>query len=158
MVWRSALRQLAEAQRGGALAEAAIVLPLLLLLIFATVWFGLLIHTHVVVQIAAGQGARVGAVAYAKDPESREEPPPDEVVRGFVRAVIYGGLKDSDLEAIAVERVPILGQDAVRVTVTYRFKMLVPFMSEWGSPTAGDGIAVVKSSVYRVERVVADED
>lgn len=131
----------------------AMVLPLLLLIIFAVVWFGLLTYTHIVVQLAAAQGARVAAAAIAEDPTASQTPTPEEKARGFVRSVIQGGLDQANLEAIEITGETIAGEDAVRVSVAYRFKLLVPFMDEWGvdESTRNNGLRVVRSSVYRIE-------
>lgn len=143
--------RLRRSEEGGALIESAIVLPVLLLIVFAMIWFGMLLYTHIVVQLAAAQGARVGAKAYADDPQAEKEIKPDDYARGFARSVIQGGLTLPDLEAVNVQHDSVEGDPALRVTVAYRFRLLVPFMSEWGSSSVGSGVPVVHSAIYRLE-------
>jgi Flp pilus assembly protein TadG len=59
-----------ENQRGAALVEFAIVLPLLLLLVFGIIEFGFLLYDQAVITNASREGARKGvvtAVSYGTD-------------------------------------------------------------------------------------------
>lgn len=57
-----------KSQRGQALVEFALILPLLLLLVFGIIQFGFIFHAYLTVNEAAREGARLAAVkAYAED-------------------------------------------------------------------------------------------
>ena len=49
-------------QKGQAVAEFAIILPILFLLIFGIINFGMYIHARYIVTVAATEGARVGSL------------------------------------------------------------------------------------------------
>lgn len=124
------------------------MLPVLLLFLMAMAWFGMLIYCHIVVQSAANQGARAAAAAYAQPVGV----PPEQQGQAVAVSIIQGGsLSMNDVHGVKVERTQLAGQDVVRVTVTYNYALLVPFMDQWGAGTGG--VAVVHSSVYRVEVV-----
>ena len=57
------MRQRPQARRGGALLEAAITLPLLLLLLLAVIDYGRLIMTRDLMDNAAREGARLAVVS-----------------------------------------------------------------------------------------------
>ncbi len=141
------------AEAGGVLAETAFTLPLMLLCLFGMVYFGMLLYTHILVQLAAAQGARVGASAYTDDPTGARGLTPTDRARGYAEVVIASGLDRRDLEAVEVTHETVAGEDAIRVTVAYRFRLLVPFMADWGASEAAQtgGLRVVHSGVYRVE-------
>lgn len=56
------VRQIIKNNRGQALVEFALILPILLLLIVGAMEFGLIIHQYMVVTEAAREGARSAAV------------------------------------------------------------------------------------------------
>ncbi len=57
----------AQGERGQALVEMALVLPLLALLLFAIIDFGLALNARIQVANAVREGARVGAIVWAHD-------------------------------------------------------------------------------------------
>jgi Flp pilus assembly protein TadG len=54
-------------QKGGALIEFAIVLPLLILLVIGAIEFGLLCYNKQVIANASREGARAGIIAFGRD-------------------------------------------------------------------------------------------
>ncbi|MCG0274878.1 MAG: pilus assembly protein [Thermosediminibacteraceae bacterium] len=54
--------KLFRTQRGQAVVEFALVLPLLVLILFGVLEFGRIFHTYIVITNAAREGARLGAV------------------------------------------------------------------------------------------------
>lgn len=147
----------AGAERGGLLAEAALVLPLLLLVIFGIMYVGLLLYTHSVVQTAAAQGARVYAAALAEDPKRERRPQPEELAAGYVQAVLAPALRTGTLQSTTARIVTaIAGEEcgAAEVVVIYQFQMAVPLMERWGATE--NGIRVEHRAVYRIDQVVQD--
>ena len=63
-------------QKGGALIEFAIVVPLLILLVIGAIEFGLLCYNKQVIANASREGARAGIIVY------NSSPPPGEPVGG----------------------------------------------------------------------------
>ena len=59
-------------QKGGALIEFAIVLPLLILLVIGAIEFGLLCYNKQVIANASREGARAGIIAYNNSPPAGE--------------------------------------------------------------------------------------
>jgi len=54
-------------QKGGALIEFAIVLPLLILLVIGAIEFGLLCYNKQVIANASREGSRAGIIAFGRD-------------------------------------------------------------------------------------------
>lgn len=105
-------------QKGAALLETAITLPLVLLVCVSIFEFGRAYQTWQVLTNAAREGARVAIL-----PEST-----DAQVTSAVKAYMQGGqLPSSALASISVERtVPFAATNtASRVTVSYPFKFTV---------------------------------
>jgi Flp pilus assembly protein TadG len=73
------LRRLRHDQQGQTMVEFALVLPILCLLLFGVIQFGILYKNYVTITDAARAGARKAAV-------SRLESSPEGVVEGKVRA------------------------------------------------------------------------
>lgn len=98
------------ADRGAAAVEAALVLPLLLMLVFGIVDIGRMVSARMTVTEAAREGAR--ALALGANPQSRVQK-----VMGSPTDVSI----DSDCDSASVA----IGDDAV-ITVTYEFSFITP--------------------------------
>ncbi len=104
-------------QRGAALIETAITIPLVLLVSVAIFEFGRAYQTWQVLTNAAREGARVAVLeAYT-----------DDMVRARVRQyMIAGSLPAASTAAIAIDRnEPFMAGSASRVTVNYPFAFMV---------------------------------
>lgn len=128
-------------QKGAALLETAITLPLVLLVCVSIFEFGRAYQTWQVLTNAAREGARVAILSDATDAQ----------VTSAVTAYMQGGqLPSFALANISVERtVPFAATNtASRVTVSYPFKFTVlnPVMRlVRSSSTAGQGTTTMVS-------------
>jgi Flp pilus assembly protein TadG len=105
-------------QKGAALLETAITLPLVLLVCVSVFEFGRAYQTWQVLTNAAREGARVAVLSESTDAE----------VTSAVKAYMQGGqLPSAALANISVERmVPFATSNtASRVTISYPFKFTV---------------------------------
>lgn len=105
-------------QRGAALLETAITIPLVLLISVAIFEFGRAYQTWQVLTNAAREGARVGVIAGATDAQVTD------AVRNYMST---GGLPQSDSAPVAVDRNAPFGASntATRVTISYPFQFMV---------------------------------
>lgn len=81
---------------GQALAEFVLVIPVLLLLVFGIVEFGLAFRTHQIVTNSTREGARVAVL-----PSTHQEDDPAEYVREVVRQRLESAGLDPDLADIS---------------------------------------------------------
>ncbi|MDQ3421172.1 MAG: pilus assembly protein [Acidobacteriota bacterium] len=128
-------------QKGAALLETAITLPLVLLVCVSIFEFGRAYQTWQVLTNAAREGARVAVLSESTDAQ----------VKSAVKAYMQGGqLPSFDIANVAVERtVPFATSNtASRVTISYPFKFTVlnPVMRLVKSgATAGQGTTTMVS-------------
>jgi Flp pilus assembly protein TadG len=127
--------QIRKRQEGQAMVEFVIVAPILLLLVFGIVQFGILFNNYVALTDAVRNGARQAAV-------SRQAPDPVAVtVNRVTRAA--GHLKTSDLEVTVDPYDPAKGTATwaqggdVTVTATYPYSInLLGFVVKSGRLTS----------------------
>ena len=135
-------------QRGAAAVEFALVMPLLLLLVFGIIDFGLMINEKTVVANAAREGARDGAI-------SRKE----AVIRSSVAGSL-AGLASNATVTVACQKAngaacvgPFDGQvesgGKVLVTVRATYNWLTPISAF--VPGMGNSVDVEKTVEMRVE-------
>jgi Flp pilus assembly protein TadG len=104
-------------QRGVALIETAITLPMVLLVSVAIFEFGRAYQTWQVLTNAAREGARVSILADATDAQV------SSAVTEYMKA---GRIKDWDKAAVNIERSVALGPNtSSRITVSYPFNFMV---------------------------------
>jgi len=115
MMMRKANRRRGE--RGAALLEAAITIPMILLISVGIFEFGRAYQTWQVLTNAAREGARLAVL----------EAPTDSEVRTRVRDYVTGGglLTLSDSQIVVERAVPLGAATASRVTVNYPFEFMV---------------------------------
>jgi Flp pilus assembly protein TadG len=108
------MRRAAFADRGSAVVEFVLVVPLLVLVAAAVVQLALLGHARAVLLTAAGEGARAGALAGA-DPragEVRARALVDSALRPGLVSAVSGGIRVIDglpvMELRLSARVPLL--------------------------------------------------
>jgi len=135
-------------QRGAALLETAITLPLVLLVCVSIFEFGRAYQTWQVLTNAAREGARVAILSESTDAQ----------VTSAVKAYMQGGqLPSFDTANVAVERtVPFATSNtASRVTISYPFKFTVlnPVMRlvKSGSTTGQGTTTMVSVALMRNE-------
>lgn len=135
-------------QKGAALLETAITLPLVLLVCVSIFEFGRAYQTWQVLTNAAREGARVAILSASTDAQ----------VTDAVKVYMQGGqLPSFDLANVSVERtVPFAASNtASRVTVSYPFKFTVlnPVMRlvKSGSTTGQGTTTMVSVAMMRNE-------
>src|SRR5688500_20081710 len=100
-------------QQGQTMTEFALVLPLLALLLFGVIQFGIIFHQYVTLTDAVRAGGRQGAVA-------RDLPSPNAIVENRARNASVN-LDQSKL-SVAVSSTFLRGDD-VTVTATYPYSI-----------------------------------
>lgn len=123
------------------MAEFLIVVPLLLLILMATIGFGHMIFARMIVVQSANRAARLGAVLYGDSATSRDEA--YSRTRDAALSMLSAGLRGTDRDVV----IQPLGTD-LHVTVRYRTDVFVPFLRPW----LGDRLEVEHESIYRIER------
>ena len=121
--------------QGSAAVEFVLVLPVLILILFAIIDFGRLLNAKIVLTQAAHEGARAAALV------------DEDEARGVINRII-GTMSDGIGEPAigACESVPAPGSD-VTVTLTYHFEYVTPlamfggFGSESGSTLTATAVA-----------------
>lgn len=117
--------------------EFALVLPILCLLLFGIVQFGMLFYTYIDLTTATRDGARKVAVARANGDGLATA---RQVIEDATTVV-----DDDDITVSADQPEPwdTAGTD-VRVTVTYPYKLNIMGVVVWGGPLRADSIARVE--------------
>jgi hypothetical protein len=105
-------------ERGQSIIEAAIVLPILLLLVAAAVDFGRAFDAYIVLTNAVREGARFGTMR-------RPQPPVSDIENIVVVDVLGSGTNITQMDGFsAAENVDVLtSSTAVTVTASYRFDL-----------------------------------
>lgn len=134
-----------RSERGAALIEAAITIPILLLISVGIFEFGRAYQTWQVLTNAAREGARIAVITGTTDVQVQER------VRDYM---ISGGLPDATVEDVVVERGVALGTDtASRITINYPFDFMVlnPIVrlvtpdSNTGAPITMHSVALMRN-------------
>lgn len=110
-------------QRGAAAVEFAIILPLLILLIFGTIEFSLLLFNKQVITNAAREGARKAIIA--QDPRVTDSKIKEVILNYTQNQLITFGDTTSALADPTISREGTSFGDNVSVTVTYTYSFLV---------------------------------
>lgn len=117
-----------KGQKGTSLVEFAIVLPFLLVVLFAIIEFSIALYDKAVLTNASREGARAGIVA--RPPLQR---PTDGEIRQVVRnyastyLVTFGSdtLEDGDITITPADRNILSFGSNLQVSVTYRYDFLI---------------------------------
>ena len=132
----SKIKRLIKANKGQALVEFALILPLLLLLIFGVIEFGRIFGAELTVNNSAREGARLGAIGAT-----------DSLI--VTRVLNSSGMLDSAKVAVTitpVESSRVRGGE-IQVNVSYPVTVFAPFISA----ITGETVTVDSSCVMRVE-------
>lgn len=132
-------------EKGAAAVEFAIVLPLLVLIVFGTMEFSLLMFNKQVITNAAREGARK-AIIYRNPPVSNAEI--SNVVYEYCKGqLITFGDASTALESPIIKRTTNSeGDEMVKVIVSYKYDFLV--LSSLGF----NQLDIVSSSLMRLEK------
>lgn len=133
-----------RSEGGQAVAEFVVIVPLLLLILMATIGFGHLLYARMIVVQSANRAARLGAVLYGDSAVSRDEA--HRRTRDAALSLLSTGLRGTN-RAVSVSTA---GTD-IHVTVRYRADVFVPLLRLW----LGDQLEVEHESIYRIERDTA---
>ena len=110
-----------KSQRGVAAVEFAIVLPVLVLLLFGAIEFGLLLYNQQVITNASREGARAGIV-------SQSPRVSDAQISGLVTSYCAGNLVTFGAPNVPIAAITRTGntfQSDLTVDVTYDYSFLV---------------------------------
>jgi len=142
---RSMRTRLRKDQRGAALIEAAVTLPLILLVAVAIFEFGRAYQTWQVLTNAAREGARVAVIAGTTDAQV------ESTVRNYMTV---GSLSKATTAPVVVNRNVTLGPNTgSQVTINYPFQFmvlnpvarLVVRSSNLGTPLTMSAVAVMRN-------------
>ena len=128
-------------ERGQAVAEFAMIVPIFLLLVFAIVDFGMGFHAWITVTNAAREGARLGAVGGSSIEIS------DEVYA-------TSATLDAAQLSVIVTNAEGLPGTSVTVDVTYDYHLITPLSSVMGlvsGSTIGPNLAFKSKAEMRLE-------
>jgi Flp pilus assembly protein TadG len=130
-------------ERGAAIVELAIVLPLLLSLLMGMVEFGLLFYNKQVITNASREGARAGIVQLPPMPEAAIE----AIVKDYcsARLVSFNTVPDVTLDIVG--ELGAYPQD-LTVTVHYVYTFLVPELLGFGQT-----MQLTAKTVMKMEKV-----
>jgi Flp pilus assembly protein TadG len=142
------MRNRLKSERGAALLEAAVTIPLVLLISVGIFEFGRAFQTWQVLTNAAREGARIAVLSDTTD---------DQIKAAVTSYITSGGLTTATSSPIdiKVERAVVLGaNNASRVTITYPFdfmmlnpvvKMVTPDSRVGDAPIAMGAVALMRN-------------
>jgi len=123
-------------ERGQTLVEFALVLPLLGLLIFGIIQFGILFYTYIDLTSAAREGARKASV-------SRTDANAIKTVKATIAAATSVVDDTADTITVTPAQPWTSGQD-VEVKVTYPYSLNIMGVVIWNGTLTGDAVARVE--------------
>jgi Flp pilus assembly protein TadG len=128
------------ADQGTAAVELAILLPVLLLVVFAIVDFGRMLNSQIIVTEAAREGARWAALGQTS---------PSPAARATTAAIGLAG----PAPTATVTACPVLAvaTDRATATVTYQFSFITPFNTLAGmfGPAGANTVQLTGRAVMR---------
>ena len=140
------LSRLKKDQKGQALVEFALILPILILLVMGIIEFGIIYHTQLVLDNASREGARAGVLQQRGEEDSASS---DDKIKEviFDRAATL----DRDKLEQGINISPDFGDRRVgvplKVELTYEVNPFTPVISN----IIGDSIELNSSTTMRVE-------
>jgi Flp pilus assembly protein TadG len=138
-------------ERGAALVELAMVLPLLLLILMGIVELGLLFYNQQVLTNASREGARTGIARFDENSDDEfNESDIDAIVVSYCqdRLITFGTVPPPTI----VLSPPLVGMnpgDPLTVTVSYDYTFFVPKILKLGT-----GMELTAETVMSMERVL----
>ena len=118
-----------KSHTGASVIEFAVLLPLLIVLIFGIIEFGMLLYNQQVITNASREGARAGIVS---------RPPEEELTPDEIRAIVKNyclpykiNIRDEDINIPPISRDPVTNwrERVVDVQYQYEFIALPAFMT-----------------------------
>lgn len=129
-------RKLWRRENGSALVEFALILPILVLLLFGVIEFGLLLYNQQVITNASREGARYGIVSRVPDRRSVDEI--TQVVNDYCASnmITFGSSTGPDTNVGPHSLTALFGDDlTVEVTYLYDFLVLPGFIGSFAGGT-----------------------
>jgi hypothetical protein len=154
---RVRLTEKIRSSKGATAVEFALILPVLLLILFGIIEFGLLLYNKAVITNASREGARAGIVyAYREDPGNPGTPDlriSSDDIRGFISVYTANHLvnfcPDDEDVAVTIEPenpVKLPSGDYLRVTVNYDYCfLLIPALSSMMNNLTISGTTVMRA-------------
>ncbi len=150
------MKEKLKSQRGASMVEFALILPLLLLLVFGIIEFGLLLYNKAIVTNASREGARAGIVFNANS-DGDYSPFLEPYIQAVVTSYTANHLVTFDAIKTPTITAPPCGSRGsdLTVTVTYPYTFLVfsniaKLMGGGGTPFPGT-ITLSAVTVMRCE-------
>ena len=113
------MRRLTE--RGAVAAEFALLLPVILLVLFGTIEFGMIMYSRELITNASREGARAGIVQVSPKPTAG-------AITTIATTYLTGtGIKLADV-TITVTGAGGVNPATLTVTATYRYPWLIPYI------------------------------
>jgi len=113
------MRRLTE--RGAVAAEFALLLPVILLVLFGTIEFGMIMYSRELITNASREGARAGIVQVSPKPTAG-------AITTIATTYLTGtGIKPADV-TITVTGAGGVNPATLTVTATYRYPWLIPYI------------------------------
>jgi Flp pilus assembly protein TadG len=141
--WRTAPGRTAGAQRGAAAVEMAILLPLLLLLVFGVIEFGVYLYNQQVLTNACREGARAGIV------QREDRLTQDEIcaiVNSYAdgRLVTFDGGSTTPNTSVSSDGTATFDNLTVTTTYNYSFFVVASLIPGFQNPRLMTARAVMK--------------
>ena len=108
-------------ERGAAAAEFALLLPVLLMILFGIIEFGMIMYGREVVTNATREGARAGIV---KGPPKRTEP---QIIAIATTYLTGTGINTANV-TFTVTGEGLANPNTLTVTATYLYSFLIPYI------------------------------
>lgn len=111
--------QMTHRQRGAAVVEFALILPILLILLVGTIDASLALYDKAVITNASREGARAGIVA--RNP-SLSDAQIQQIVQNYLQGALVSLGSTSALPAVQIQKGIWNGDPTLQVTVRYTFQ------------------------------------
>lgn len=147
------IKMIIKDQKGGAIVEFAILLPLLVLLVIGAIEFGVLCYNKQIITNASREGARAGIIAFGRDSYS-DNNQIEAIVENYCanHVITFSNSPDLDTDLNVTldpddrELTTFIFGDPFKVTVTYNYDFLIP--SLFG---LGDIITITSATMMKKE-------
>ena len=106
-------------ERGAAAVEFALLLPVLMLILFGIIEFGMIMYSREVITNASREGARTGIVQATVKPTTGE-------IQTVVTNYLTGTGVDPNAVTIAIAGAGLTAPNTLNVTVTYPYNFFAP--------------------------------
>lgn len=123
-------------QKGQALIEFAIIMPILLMFVMGILQFGMMLNSYLTIENASREGARAGIIGSS-----------DIEIRDLI-IVTSPSLNPENLTVtITPDEASRKSGDTLTVNVTYSYKLIVPIISSFFN----DGVVLRGQTSMRIE-------